>query len=190
MAQPFPHQYLNCSSNGLASPPLPSGGVSSAPTSASPAPMALGPQLKPPEKQNIFARQTFWLQGAQAHSGHLRNPFFFFGGGHMAWNWEGLRYQDSIPNTSASSTFIRPLPWGAQARSLQGAFSQAERSTTGELLTSLGQVFPEATLGVQGNRELVLSTPLVASLTFPGQAPAQYCFLQRGQGSRAARRKC
>ena len=115
---------------------------------------------------------------------------FFFGGGHMAWNWEGLRYQDSIPNTSASSTFIRPLPWGAQARSLQGAFSQAERSTTGELLTSLGQVFPEATLGVQGNRELVLSTPLVASLTFPGQAPAQYCFLQRGQGSRAARRKC
>lgn len=119
MAQPFRYQYLNCCSDGLVSPPLPSGGASSAPTSASPAAMALSSQFKLPEKQNIFAGQTFWLQGAQALSGHL--GFLLIRG----WA-HGLKLQRADTKTVLPyfTLFYFHLPIAPEAR----ARSRRERS--------------------------------------------------------------
>lgn len=79
VAQAFLYQCLNCSLAGPASHPAPSGGASSAPTLASPGPMTLGLPFKPLERQTLSVRHTFWLQEAQALSGHLRNPFWGWG---------------------------------------------------------------------------------------------------------------
>lgn len=98
-----------------------------------------------------------------------------------AWNWEGLRHQ-------GSSTRPPPLPSAhchdrSQARPLEGAFRQTELVTTGELITSLDRLFPEATLGLQRSYELVLCLPLFSSVASPMQTLAQHCFFERGWGS-------
>lgn len=72
-----------------------------------------------------------------------------------------------LPLSSTSLVGTNPDPW------------RAELVTTGELITSLGGLFSEATSGVQGTCELVLSPPLVPSVAFPEQTSAEHCFFER-----------